>query len=482
LKANLVEWKEAHKRQRLASCLDAEESDKENILRDVKSVSGSGEKIYSGSSSGLLNSDSDTSSLISLSKLKTENDFKSKVLMFSNIYRVFVACGMLILPHAISLSGVVPSLVLIIVMLFLTNINHNYMHRISEDLQLKRRVTLETLTDMLLGNKMRLIVLTIISGSQISAFIGSFILSTELIHHSFCMNTPESEDCISRLFVSGVLATFNIFMVLIPNLKTFAYISSFSVFFQFFALLTVFYNATQMFLNQKNPSDKFITESVSMNWSSTVQTLGVFLYIFQRLTFYLPIRSNYVKMKNFHKIYMTILNLVFFYAFLVSLPCFYQFFKDGKEIIFQNFDHSYKTVHVFKYAYVIVIFVSNPINLFPIYNSIYNFRAFKRYCRRNSSLWVYLAKLAVRFAISFVAILVGMYVDSFVSFCSFVGGFFFSFLGLILPGLLFLYHERKIKGAEKAKVYFVLGLGVCVFWVASFQSLKDLVENTSSAI
>lgn len=464
---------------RYGSCI---EDDKENVAQDEGSISDTGMKIYTNTNSDLLNSDSDSSSLISLSKLKTENDMKSKVLMFSNIYRVFVACGMLILPHAISLSGVIPSFILIIIMLVLTNINHNYMYKICQDLQLKRRVTLETLTEMIIGNKMRVIVLIIISGSQISAFIGSFILSTELIHHSFCMNTTTSEDCISRFYVAGILAIFNIFMVLIPNLKTFAYISSFSVFFQFFALLTVFYNATIMFINQSNPSETFISETVSITWSNIIQTLGVFLYIFQRLTFYLPIRSNYVKMKKFHTIYMTILNFVFFYAFLISLPCFYQFFKNGKEIIFQNFDHSYKMVQLFKYAYVIVIFLSNPINLFPIYNSIYNFTVFKKFCRRNSSLCVYFTKLWVRFFISFVAILVGMYVDSFVRFCSFVGGFFFSFLGLILPGLLFLYHGGKKSVMMKVKVYGGLAFGVFIFCVASFQSLKDLIENTSSAI
>lgn len=47
------------------------------------------------------------------------------------------------------------------------------------------------------------------------------------------------------------------------------------------------------------------------------------------------------------------------------------FFEDTKHIIFFNFDSSYTYMFIVEVVYAAAIFLSNPINLFPVYESIY---------------------------------------------------------------------------------------------------------------
>jgi hypothetical protein len=363
-------------------------------------------------------------------------------------------------------------------------------------------VTLETLSGRIYGSKMKRIVLVVISGSQLCAFIGSFILATDLLHHSFCGNEIKGISCVERSTIALVLAVFNLIMVFIPNLKAFAYISSLSVIFQFFALLMVFLTSTKLFLMKDDYVSIFKSELFYTNWANSIKTLGIVLYIFQRITFYLPIKSNYNQVPNFHNFYVRSMNSVFFYIFVISSPCYFLFFTSGQEIVFQNFDSSFVIIEIFKLAYVMVIFLSNPINLFPIYNSIYSMNFFNSLIIKSSTFKAYLLKLFVRILISCLGILVGVFVNSFVKFCSFVGAFFFSFLGLILPGILLWefitkessevdYREtlnepvtknKNFFRIEKFSIGFIIFVGCCIFGIATYDSISDLLSLSSQPI
>ena len=370
------------------------------------------------------------------------------------------------------------------------------MDKLASALCLSPGITLETLCGKILGPSMKKFILLVLSGSQICAFIGSFILATDLLHHSFCGNEFSHLECVSRFDIGLFLAAFNILMVFIPNLKTFGYISSLSVVFQFFALLCVFFSAISTLFSKEDTKSLLLEETLFTNWSNSPETLGIILYIFQRITFYLPIKANYSQVPNFHKYYVKSMNYTFFYILLISSPCYFLFFTSGKEIVFQNFDKSFRTIEVFKLCYIVVIFLSNPINLFPIYNSIYSIKGFDSYVKSKGDFKAYLLKLLIRLIVSCFGILIGITVNSFVKFCSFVGAFFFSFLGLILPGVLLLKFlsaepatlefigdsSQKNFISRKTSVVFVVAIG-CVIWVsATCNSIRDLIFSDSSAI
>jgi hypothetical protein len=333
---------------------------------------------------------------------------------------------------------------------------------------------------------MKKLVLFLITGSQLCAFIGSFILATELFHHSLCGSNASDIECISRSTVATYMATFNLIMVFIPDLKMFGYISSLSVFFQFFALLAVFFYAGKLFFQQKSLVTLFLVRVKFMNWRAMVPTLSVVLYVFQRITFYLPIKSNYSKMTNFHSYYLKCMNSLFGYIFMFTLPCYFQFFNSSQEIVFQNFKSSFFVIEFFKIAYSIVIFLSNPINLFPIYNSIYSIKSIDESFQQKGKISQYIWKFLIRLVITLIGIFFGIFVKSFVGFCSFVGAFFFSFLGLVLPGVLLWNlldenEDNKINW-EKVRLGLVIGVGLGIFVVTSISSLYGLITSTGISV
>ena len=402
------------------------------------------------------------------------------------------------MPHAMALSGFIPSFLIVLGISLLTTINHNFMQELCSVLCISPGVTLETLTGKVFGLKMKNLVLYTISASQLSAFIGCFILTVDLLHHSFCGSEIPGVGCISRYKIAGVLAIFNLLMVFIPNLKTFGYISSTSVIFQFIALFCVFFSATKIFVTTDYAFEIFKQEIVYSNWDNSLKTLGIILFIFQRITFYLPIKSNYSQIQNFHSYYLSSMNSVFFYIFLISCPCYFLFFISGKEIVFQNFDQSFRIIEITKLAYMTVIFLSNPINLFPIYNSIYSMKCFNNTLRESSNLKRYLFKLFIRIIICSIGIIFGILVTSFVKFCSFVGAFFFSFLGLILPGIMLWKIMRinpgnvdniniqnslsqylilkKYSLGRKISHLTIIVIGVFIFVISTYDSITDLYQ------
>ena len=417
---------------------------------------------------------------------KTQDGCKHKFFMFCNVFRVFVACGALIIPFAVSICGIVPSALMFLLVSLLTTLNHHYLDAISKRLPAFSGLTLETISGIVYGNKMKKLVLFLITGSQLCAFIGSFILATELFHHSLCGSFSSDIECISRTTVASYMALLNIFMVFVPNLRMFGYISSLSVIFQFFALVAVFFYATKLLLHQEDLPSEVLSRVAFMDWTALLQTLSVILYVFQRITFYLPIRANYSKMSRFHRFYVACMNGIFGFIFLMTLPIYFNFFQNAQEIVFQNFDSSFHVVEFFKLAYSVVIFLSNPINLFPIYNSVYSIKCVEDSLSQKGAFSKYALKFLIRMLVTLLGIAVGIYVKSFVGFCSFVGSFFFSFLGLVLPGLLvWKFLEEAPAGKvnwPKFRVILVVSLGVCIFAVTSVFSFIGLITSNSISI
>ena len=413
---------------------------------------------------------------------------KSRFFMFCNIYRVFVACGVLLMPYAIALCGLGPAVLLVAGVSALTSVNHAYLDGVCRRLGVTSGVTLETLCGIIFGPKTRRFVLVVIAGSQLCAFIGSFILATELFHHSLCGSASSEIDCLSRSSVSVLLGLFNVAMVLIPDLKAFGYISSLSVFFQFFALLSIFYYSNRLFWGRQTLASDLLERVSYTDWTGCLPALGIVLYISQRITFYLPIKTNYGQMRDFHAFYSKSMLGVFGYAFAISVPCFLEFFTASREISFQNFRSSFHVVEFFKMGYCLVIFLSNPINLFPIYNSIYSLAPARACLERRNKVVRYLLKLCIRLVITCVGVCAGALVDSFVKFCSFVGAFFFTFLGLVLPGVLLwklrsqTSEQHQPSLADKLKLGGTLAIGIGVYIVTTLHSLVGLITSSGVAI
>ena len=153
-----------------------------------------------------------------------------------------------------------------------------------------------------------------------------------------------------------------------------------------------------------------------------------------------------------------------------------------------NFGKEHMSVFVLKIIYSIIIFLSNPINLFPVYSIIYEFNFIKKCFKKTQSplldskdlnsngekitsieeidsnkkkvvaktsvedmlkkenlekenlsiakknmLKLYFVKFLIRLIVMAVAFLIAVVSPDFVKFISFIGSFIFSILGFVFP-------------------------------------------------
>lgn len=167
---------------------------------------------------------------------------------------------------------------------------------------------------------------------------------------------------------------------------------------------------------------------------------------------------------------------------------FNHFGEDTKSIAFLNFGIEHMPIFVLKIIYSLIIFLSNPINLFPVYSIIYEFKFIKTATKRlraplqkredvdcngdkisslekikkvskkqvkptsmedilieenlrknnakikkRNKLKIYFFRLVIRVCVMLVSFLIAVVSPNFVKFISFIGSFVFSILGFVFP-------------------------------------------------
>lgn len=83
--------------------------------------------------------------------------------------------------------------------------------------------------------------------------------------------------------------------------------------------------------------------------------------------------------------------------------------------------------------YACAVFLSNSINLFPVYESLYKSSIVKSLIKDADNQEVYLVKFGVRVAVIILCFTVCFYAPNFINFISFVGSFLFAIIGLYVP-------------------------------------------------
>ena len=147
---------------------------------------------------------------------------------------------------------------------------------------------------------------------------------------------------------------------------------------------------------------------------------------------------------------------------------------DTKHIIFFNFGKEYVYILILEIIYAISIFFSNPINLFPVYESIYDFDFIKKSLTDSSKNKQFLIKYLIRVFITLLCFFVCLFLPNFIKFISFIGSFLFPIIGIYIPVLLnYSYFKQKNKMTKQRKIYlFVLfGVGFILFNAATIDSL-----------
>lgn len=124
--------------------------------------------------------------------------------------------------------------------------------------------------------------------------------------------------------------------------------------------------------------------------------------------------------------------------------------------------------------YACAIFFSNPINLFPIFESLYKMKIIQNYTKDFSDKKMYWIKYLLRVIVIFICFLICLFIPNFINFISFVGSCIFPIIGIYIPLLLnYSYFTRKGTITKKKKIYIFTFVLICfiVFTSATIDSL-----------
>ena len=300
-----------------------------------------------------------------------------------------------------------------------------------------------------------------------------------MILNLLCVD-PTSLSCLTPARTNALIGLFSMVVACIPSLKTFAYISTLSIIIMFSCLTLMFYHSSVTLSRLSNLQIRLGRETFLFDMSMFPQSMGILLYAFEGITMYMPLRSTYHSHTNFHPFFIGTLIFISVFVFLVSSPLYYDFYTDTKEIIFLNFNNSFIVLLLMKVVYLTVVFISNPINLFPLYKSFISFRDVKMHLSKKSNTYVSIFKLVIRLAITLMCILLACMIPSFIKFISFVGSFFFGLLGIILPILLYLSVFSRLKQLSVLDLIFkslILIVSFIIFGVSSVVSFEHLIKN-----
>lgn len=312
--------------------------------------------------------------------------------------------------------------------------------------------------------------------AQISVFVGAFLMTTEIIHDLFCLD-PRSALCLPRARVVLAVGALSLLVAAVPSLKAFGYISTLSMTVIFASLLLVFgQNARALAAAGTSLESK----TLFVDMSQVPQSLGILLYSYEGITLYLPLRNTYRAQKSFHGFFLGTMVFIALFVFAVSVPSYYAFFDRTREIIFLNFAPAHVYLHVMKIAYLTTVFLSNPINLFPLYRSFLSTGRVAAFLRPRSKAFAACFGLLLRVLVTLACVLIAAFVSSFIKFISFVGSFFFSLLGIIVPVLLYLTHFRRRRTLSVPDALWkglVLLVSLGLFAVASVFSFVSLIQS-----
>ena len=174
-----------------------------------------------------------------------------------------------------------------------------------------------------------------------------------------------------------------------------------------------------------------------------MKAIGIVIFAIQGIGLMLPNRASYDYSPKFRRLFFRVYNFVVFFYLLVGFVITSALGESVREVVLFNFYKDYKFVFLMEIIYSMIIFVSNQINLFPLFLTIYKHPRLVKLMKRKSKWNQYFLKLSIRFAVMTLAYLVAFLVKDFVSFISLIGSMLFTLTAIVIPITLYFTHFSR---------------------------------------
>lgn len=133
---------------------------------------------------------------------------------------------------------------------------------------------------------------------------------------------------------------------------------------------------------------------------------------------------------------------------------------------------------ILEVIYATAIFFSNPINLFPVYESLYKIKSIEERMKHWGERRKYFTKFVLRILVIFFCFLVCFFVPSFINFLSFVGSFLFPILGIYIPIMLNYSYFNKKGTLSRRKKALLIGLALVCLVLFTASTISSVLNKS----
>lgn len=379
----------------------------------------------------------------------------------------FVGVSILSIPYSFSLIGLGFSIVCMIAIGFLTHHCLALVIKVAEVQPANERLTLEHLTHKILGNWAVYVVQVSVSFLQVGICTVILMFASNFLDYAIC-NLGVEHLCANIPFRAMVMLFVTVPLTMINNMHWFYITSLFSTFFIMIGLATQLSFNFSVLEKHSPPVYELIDILKKVNVWNLPQFLGVAVYTFEGIGTLFSVRSTMKTPADFPHIlkYQMIIIVMLFITF--PAICYLTFQDDVPEIMI--FTLPIKPY----YMWIEILLVASALcgyslQLFPTLKILENSQFLKEYIFDDKG---HTKNRLIRYGLRIVIVLIMMGVVfsglSFNLWISFIGSFASTFIGFMLPVLLF---EKQFRhGIDKKtrilnKISFYTGATIGVFGV-----------------
>ena len=236
----------------------------------------------------------------------------SVVLTVFNIFRSFVAIGVLTLPYAVSLTGPVIALIAQLIVGFIIYTSVRLLLEVADDISFKG-ANYETLGKLLWGKVGQRLVLISLYMCSIATFMGGILFTVDFLNFAFCSHDVAAF-CGSKPSYLLVAFVVSVIISLVQSLRPFGYISIASTVIIIISLLSLsVYNFHFIATTKEIMKERW----TFFNIKNFFSYLGIALYTTEGIALVLPIRASFKDNKSFPKVFtITFVFINFFYILI----------------------------------------------------------------------------------------------------------------------------------------------------------------------
>lgn len=313
---------------------------------------------------------------------------------------------------------------------------------------------------------------------QIMVSVGSCLFVIEVMNHIFC-DIPVTEFCNQKIILTLIAFAVSAPTFFIKNLKIYSTIAFASTFTVLVLIGSLVFSSTQIMVKTG------LTHQKEVQWLKIPSCIAVFTFALEGIALVLPVKNSMKEQGQFRRLSVETMIVV---GLLYLIPPMIMSLALGpalKDIVILNFVKDYPFIFFLQIVYAAFIFLTFPINMFPIYTILLNSKVSKGYIHggitkedKDSRKKMVLIGARVLCLVTVFGIV--LFHPNFVSFLSLVGAVLMSAFGFFFPVYLYNTHFGKtgrISTARLVSNYVFLSLMFVVCSLAVYDSIINLFKK-----